>query len=249
MRTGLRRHWLRRNCGHPARVQARRILQTRNLEHLRWLVRDLKIDLAIRRLRLKYSPDQPRVPAGSSDGGQWTSGNGAQSSRRIRLAGEIPTNDTPEVPKDRPTSSRERTAIIRGVATWLGRYGGPLGRVAAGAYWLYQYGALITAASDPPKGLSELQDAVDDPRAGYEIHHIVEQTSAEQDGFDRSRIDDRDNLVRIPTVKHWDINAWYQTKNEDFGGASPRDYLRGKSWDERRGVGLDALLRFGVLKP
>ena len=27
----------------------------------------------------KYSPDQPRVPAGNPDGGQWTSGNGGQS--------------------------------------------------------------------------------------------------------------------------------------------------------------------------
>jgi hypothetical protein len=38
-----------------------------DLEHLRWLVRDLKIDLAIRRLRVKYSPDQPR-----DERGRWT---------------------------------------------------------------------------------------------------------------------------------------------------------------------------------
>lgn len=30
---------------------------------------------------LKYAPDQPRVPAGSSDGGQWTSGGGGGGSR------------------------------------------------------------------------------------------------------------------------------------------------------------------------
>ena len=41
----------------------------------------------------KYSPDQPRVPAGSREGGQWTSGGGespsnalADSSRPVRLA-------------------------------------------------------------------------------------------------------------------------------------------------------------------
>jgi hypothetical protein len=27
----------------------------------------------------KYSPDQPRIPAGNSDGGQWTSGDGGQN--------------------------------------------------------------------------------------------------------------------------------------------------------------------------
>lgn len=32
--------------------------------------------LAQQRLARKYSPDQPRVPAGSSEGGQWTSGRG-----------------------------------------------------------------------------------------------------------------------------------------------------------------------------
>jgi hypothetical protein len=47
------------------------------LAHLRWMLKDLKVELMLRRLRHKYSPDQPRVPAGNRDGGQWTSGGGA----------------------------------------------------------------------------------------------------------------------------------------------------------------------------
>jgi hypothetical protein len=45
-----------------------------------------------RRLAAKYDPDQPRVPAGNSDGGRWTSGesNAVQSiiatARRLNLA-------------------------------------------------------------------------------------------------------------------------------------------------------------------
>ena len=70
-----------------------------------------------------------------------------------------------------------------------------------------------------------------------------------QDGYPRSMIEAPENKVRIPTYSHWDINAWYQTKNDDFGGLSPRDYLRGKSWEERKRVGLDALILHGVLKP
>jgi hypothetical protein len=39
---------------------------------------------------VKYSPDQPRVPAGNEDGGQWTDGGGggggASSSGRVRVA-------------------------------------------------------------------------------------------------------------------------------------------------------------------
>ena len=52
-----------------------------DLEQLQRLVRDLRIDLALRRLRRKYSPDQPRVPAGNPDGGQWTDGGGSGAGR------------------------------------------------------------------------------------------------------------------------------------------------------------------------
>jgi hypothetical protein len=52
---------------------------------VRRLVAEIKLDL----LRLQYwckayNPNQPRVPAGTSDGGQWTS-DGSQIGR-IRLA-------------------------------------------------------------------------------------------------------------------------------------------------------------------
>ena len=94
-----------------------------------------------------------------------------------------------------------------------------------------------------------MQQAVASPKAGYEIHHIVEQTPAEQEGYRRSLIDGPDNLVRIPTLKHREITAWYQTKNDQFDGLSPREYLRGKTWDERTRVGLGALIDRGVLKP
>jgi hypothetical protein len=35
-----------------------------------------RMRLALVKLVLKYSPDQPRVPAGNSDGGQWTGAGG-----------------------------------------------------------------------------------------------------------------------------------------------------------------------------
>jgi hypothetical protein len=94
-----------------------------------------------------------------------------------------------------------------------------------------------------------LQQAVAPPKAGYEIHHIVEQTPAEQEGYRRSLIDGPDNLVRIPTLKHREITGWYQTGNKEFGGLSPRDYLRGKTWEERTSVGLGALIDHEVLRP
>ncbi|MFZ0846751.1 MAG: hypothetical protein WAM62_13245, partial [Pseudolabrys sp.] len=85
-----------------------------------------------------------------------------------------------------------------------------------------------------------MQQAVSTSAPGYDIHHIVEQAQAERDGFSRESIDSPDNLVRIPTLKHQEINGWYQTKNPAFDGMSPREYLSGRSWDVRRAVGLDA---------
>jgi hypothetical protein len=196
-----------------------------------------------------YNPNQPRVPAGNPDGGQWTSDGGDGGTARIRLAGPLPTNDPPELPTSRPPTSEERTRAIKEVIRRLGRLGGPIGRIIGAAYWLYQYEAEITAALDPPKSLEELQKAVATPKAGYQKHHIVEQDSAERDGFARSIIDGPDNLVRIPTRKHREITGWYQTKNKDTQGLPPREYLRGKSWDERRKMGLDVLIMHGVLEP
>ncbi|MFN3659574.1 MAG: hypothetical protein ACK4UO_20190 [Pseudolabrys sp.] len=118
------------------------------------------------------------------------------------------------------------------------------------ASWIRDYHAKIDSYRDPPKTLDELQDAVSaESKAGYQDHHIVEQTQAARDGYPRRMIDGRDNVVRIPTMKHEDINGWYQRANRGYDGMSPRDYLANKGWEERRAVGLKALIDHGVLKP
>lgn len=117
--------------------------------------------------------------------------------------------------------------------------------------WLAdKYLPYIITYQDPPRTLQELQQAAQLPSIEYyNDHHIVEQTAAEQDNYPRSMIDAPENVVRIPTLSHWLITGWYQTPNSDFGNVSPREYLRGKSWEERVRVGKQALIRFGVLSP
>jgi hypothetical protein len=61
-------------------------------------------------------------------------------------------------------------------------------------------------------------------------------------------LDEPDNLVRIPKWKHVEISAWYSAKNDNYGGITPRAYLRGKSWEEQFDIGLRAMRRFGVLQ-
>jgi hypothetical protein len=63
-----------------------------------------------------------------------------------------------------------------------------------------------------------------------------------------SAITSPENIVRIPTLKHLDINGWYSTPNAKYDGLSPRDYLRGKSWDEQMQVGLSVLKQYRVLQ-
>jgi hypothetical protein len=165
-----------------------------------------------------------------------------QAQARLReLAAPLP----PIIPKESPPTAPERNDIARAAARWLAQN---RGHVIKGADWFLEYEPSVRAYFDPPKSLPELQQAISTPKPGYDIHHIVEKTSAEQDGFPKLMINAPENLVRIPRFKHWEITGWYMTGNEDYGGLSPRDYLRGKDWDERTRVGLRALIRHGVLK-
>jgi hypothetical protein len=164
-----------------------------------------------------------------------------------------------ELPEEEPPPD-ERYGTVQGVAQTLEE------ALAAGAVlWVQNYlQGLATilwlrnattsyyqlkANLDPPKTLEQLQDAVATPTLGYHIHHIVELESGLKDGFSKDLLNSPDNLVEIPEMKHREISNWYQTPNEKFDDVSPRDYLSGKSWEERWEVGIQALIYFRVLKP
>jgi hypothetical protein len=108
---------------------------------------------------------------------------------------------------------------------------------------------VIKTANDPPATLEELQARAQLPKeAGYHDHHIVGQFAQNRLQFGDEWIDSTENKVRIPILKHLDINGWYSTPTPEYGDLSPRDYLRGKSWDEQMRVGLRVLRERGVLK-
>jgi hypothetical protein len=228
---------------HDAHLAAARASLLRLKRQVAALAFELKFN---RLLREKgYNPDQPRVPAGNPDGGQWTDGGGLSNSPSQPVLAGL----APKIPGRKPPSAKERNAVVKAVATWLAEKGLAVADYLARSSWLYEAYPYISAYLDQPRSLDELHGLVSSPGRGYDVHHIVEQTPADQDGFPRWLINHDDNLVRIPTLKHWQINAWYQTRNEDFDWLSPREFLRGKDWDTRRKVGLEALTMFGVLKP
>jgi len=233
----------------------RRLMALRALEsgllRLKWLAAATRFELAMRRheraLKAGFNPEQPRVPRGQPEGGQWTGDDGGSSSGNIRLAGEIPTGDSPEIPKEKPPTSRERTSVLKEVSRHIAEFGLTVEAIARMNAWLRTRSAEIESYNDPPKSLEELQRDVSTPAPGYDIHHIVEQN--QEDHFTSEAINGPDNLVRVPRLKHQEINAWYQTKNPVYGGVSPREYLDGRNWGVQRSVGLDALKKAGVLKP
>lgn len=197
-----------------------------------------------------FRPNQPRVPAGNSDGGQWVGEGlaGSMHAPRLWLAGDRPELP-PDVPEREPPTIRERNAWGVRVAKYLATTSHTFA-ASVFANWLIRHAEhRIRAYQTPPKTLQELQDMAFDRPAGFDIHHIVEQTPARNDGFSNQKIESWENKVAVPTYRHWEITAWFQTKNIEFGDLSPREYLRGQPWNIRRAVGLRALKLHGVLKP
>jgi hypothetical protein len=118
------------------------------------------------------------------------------------------------------------------------------------AYWTYRAYPYIHSYFDLPKTLEDLRQNI---KPGYDKHHIVERW-AKDDGMPEEKIGSPDNIVPIPKLKHWEINSWLDTPNEEFkdnndNKLTPRQYLKGKTWDERYSFGLKVLRKFGVLTP
>jgi len=207
--------------------------------------------------RAGYKPDQPRWPAGTpgtpKPGGKWSPGDQDSGG----ASGEITVH-----PKARPKASPNdvgRKAVANAAKAgvrWLARAvlvaadittpeiaaALEIGELLAEAALPY-----VQAYFDPPQSLADLNAAANDPQTGYDIHHVVEQATAAADGGEDNFMNAPDNLVRIPTLKHWELNAWYARPNPSFGDQSPRQYQIGKSSEERRSVGLDGLQEIGVL--
>ncbi|WP_341988977.1 hypothetical protein [Azorhizobium sp. AG788] len=234
--------------------------------------------------KANFDPNQPRSPAGSPNGGQWTREGGGPSSglpgslpqegseapagesapQRPRLhieiwpsAGGPPLEAPPAIPETPPPGLRSQLRIARDVVRWLvrgvsmghpvARLLGPLGLEAG--FWLYDtYEPLISEYLAPPKTLAELQQDVQTPRPGTDVHHIVEEAAAKAAGFPASRINGPENLVRISRFRHELINREYARANRTFP-PTLRRYLEDKSWDERREIGIQIMIETGTLKP
>jgi hypothetical protein len=206
--------------------------------------------------------NQPRVPAGVSEGGQWAKPGVVPSQRPPSfddVIGHIPIHipgieegePRPPVPAERPSLARLRWPVIKQLARWAFKVSpaGRIGNVVEVGSWVYEYAPYVLAYLDPPKSLAELQGPAGRPRKGYDVHHIVERSAAKEPGFPSWKIETPENLVSIPTLKHWELNSWYERENPAYGDLTPRQYLKGKGWKERFAVGEEGLRAVEVLTP
>jgi hypothetical protein len=107
--------------------------------------------------------------------------------------------------------------------------------------------AQLYASYDPPETLDELRLRPEQYSAGYEQHHIVEQNDANRAKFGDAMIDDPDNIVWIPRLKHEKITAYYNSSPAK--GEPPfRESISTLDFERQKQVGLDKLRQFGVLK-
>ncbi len=178
--------------------------------------------------------------------------------------GFTPVSDPEKLPTDRPATlkelnrfARQRSAVLRADVI-----AGRLSRAAAIAELVATVGPAVldeahalysrfVARFDEPMSLDDLiaRTYSKSPPSwpAYEEHHIVE------DGPNKGLIPDaalqsRRNRVKIPYYVHRDISDFYSRSNRSLGGMSPRDYLRGKSFEEQYEFGLKVLTDHGVLK-
>lgn len=173
-----------------------------------------------------------------------------------RPAPNVPDDEPLEIPKERPDEKQAESVWGRRVSDAMRRAlekgdlktAADLARQLAEAPWLEGQIENILADQDPPSELDELVDrARPGPLPGYNRHHIVEQ-GRQNDDLSQEQLQSPENIVLVPTYKHWQITNYYQTRQDQLGGLSPREFLRGKTFQERYEYGLKVLRMFGVLR-
>jgi len=203
-----------------------------------------------------FNPDlHPRWPAGQPDGGQFRPADGASVT---------PVSDPDEPQSNRPPTFRELNLFGRQRSADLKEkvLSGGLAAAVAIARFAAEIGPVVTDEArtvysrfvsrfDPPMSLDELiaRTNSDHPPSwpAYENHHIVE-VGPNNGKIPDSLLQSRQNQVIIPYYLHRDISDFYSTPNERYGGMTPRDFLRGKSYEEQYQFGLMVMHKFGVLK-
>ena len=211
-------------------------------------------------IKANFNPAQPRVPAGSPEGGQWTgdgqsTDSGGSSGLRTYL---IRTGYTLEPEMWRVLRDLYRLSMSSG-----GNLGALRDYLADRGLRLGELPSAIRSLFDPPRPLKELQttkpargfDSEAELRtylgpapSGYEWHHLIEQTGQFRPDLTspagiRNWIQHTDNMVLVPVIKHYCISG---LMSSGFGGSRFRNIVKAHSPEDQREVGFGLLKACGV---
>ena len=188
-----------------------------------------------------------------------------QSGPPAENAPTSPSTDEYSLPKDKPpgrsqsynagtdAASRLKEALQNDWHTVVER----AGQVVDATHWVADQVSNIVADVDfsqaAPYDLDDLVAAAKKKsEPGYQDHHIVEQGPQNDDlsPEEKKRIDHPENIVRIPYYEHQLITNYYRNRDPKppCNGMTPRQYMRGKSFDDRYQFGLNVLRGRGIIK-
>ena len=83
--------------------------------------------------------------------------------------------------------------------------------------------------------------------AGYQYHHIVTQGGANATSIPPEQLQNTDNIIRLPTLLHEDVNAAYLAKSPD-PNMNMYQWLQTQPFDVQREEGLKILRQLHILK-
>lgn len=100
---------------------------------------------------------------------------------------------------------------------------------------------------------ASFKNAVGAPRANYQWHHIVEQSTITKRGWDPRALHNRNNLVQIPTQVHQKcVNSWMARKGvKSFGvnassSQTMRQWVHAQGFSKQHQIGVNLLRHCGV---
>jgi hypothetical protein len=83
---------------------------------------------------------------------------------------------------------------------------------------------------------------------GLEYHHIVEQGGDNEDNIPPEQLHSTDNIIKLPTIVHEAITAEYTTPQDEYGGMTLREYLRGKPYEVQYEEGIKVLRKLSIIQ-
>ncbi len=103
------------------------------------------------------------------------------------------------------------------------------------------------------RSFASFKNAVGAPRANYQWHHVVEQSTIRNRGWDPRAIHNRNNLVQIPTQVHQRcVNSWMARKGvRSFGvnassSQTMRQWVHAQGFSKQHQIGVNLLRHCGV---